>query len=287
MYVEEGMDKKDNIRLGKISFINNSPIYYALEMGIVSAPCQIVEGIPRELNTLLFDDQLDMGPISSLEYGYHSKDYLILPNLSISSYGPVGSVILFSKVPIERLDGHPILVTSVSGTSQVLLRLVLEEEYGIFPKYIQGEIHENQYEREITAGLTIGDLALKVKNDKGRFPYYLDLGEIWTKRTGFPFVFAIWVVKKRLYVRYHKQIDIVHKVLLSSKAWGLDHLGVISRDICSRVNLRPPQCEEYLGGLSFDLGESHQKGLLLFFNRLSHMGIINSDVRLEFINNLI
>ncbi len=279
------MDKKDNIRLGKISFINNSPVYYALEMGIVSAPCQIVEGIPSELNTLLFNDQLDMGPISSLEYGYHSKDYLILPNLSISSYGPVGSVILFSKVPIERLDGHPILVTSLSGTSQILLRLVLEEEYGIFPKYIQGEIHENQYEGEITAGLTIGDLALKLKNNKGRFPYYLDMGEIWTKRTGFPFVFAIWVVKKRLYARYHKQIDVIHKVLLSSKAWGLDHLGVISRDICSRVNLRPSQCKEYLEGLSFDLGEIHQKGLLLFFNRLSHIGIINSDVRLEFIEN--
>ncbi|CAD7769707.1 hypothetical protein DMNBHIDG_00034 [Candidatus Methanoperedenaceae archaeon GB37] len=32
---------------------------------------------------------------------------LILPELSISSYGKVKSVILFSRIPITALDGQP------------------------------------------------------------------------------------------------------------------------------------------------------------------------------------
>lgn len=275
---------QNNIRLGKISFINNSPIYYALESRIVSAPCHIVEGLPSQLNALLSNGQLDMGPISSLEYGQHYKDYLLLPHLSISSYGPVGSVILFSKVPIKELGGCPILVTSASGTSQMLLRLALEE-YGIFPQYIVGEIHENPLEGKVVAGLTIGDLALGLKNNKDKFPYCLDLGEVWTGLTGLPFVFAVWAVKKMLYTKCPEMIRAVHRALLASKAWGLNHLDIISHNICSKINLGPAQCQAYLQGLNFDLEEPHQKGLMMFFHRLSQMGILNFLVTLEFMED--
>ena len=271
-----------NIRLGKIAFINNSPIYYALESGIVSAPCHIVEGLPSQLNMLLSNGQLDMGPISSLEYGYHYKDYLLLPHLSISSYGPVGSVILFSKVPIKELGGCPVLVTSASGTSQMLLRLALQE-YGTFPQYIVGEIHESPLEEKVVAGLTIGDLALGLKNNKDKFPYCLDLGDVWTRITGLPFVFAVWAVKKTLYTECSEVVRAIHRVLLASKVWGLNHLGVISHNICSKVNLSPAKCQAYLQELNFDFEESHQKGLMIFFHRLSQMGILNLPVILEFI----
>ena len=273
------------IRLGKIAFINNSPIYYALESGIVSAPCHIVEGLPSQLNGLLSNDQLDMGPISSLEYGRHYKDYLLLPHLSISSYGPVGSVILFSKVPIKELDGCPVLITSASGTSQMLLRLALEE-YGVFPHYIEGEIHENLLEEEVVAGLTIGDLALRLKNNKHRFPYYLDLGEVWTGLTGLPFVFAVWAVKKALYTKCPETIHAVHRALLDSKTWGLNHLEAISHHICSRANISPSQCKTYLQKLIFDFEEIHQQGLLLFFSHLSQRGVLQSPVMLEFMEDI-
>lgn len=271
------------VHVGKISFINNSPIYYALERGIVSAPFEITEDIPSRLNNLLCHGGLDIAPISSLEYGRRCGDYLLLPGLSISSYGPVGSVVLFSKIPIDKLNGHPIMVTSASTTSPMLLRVALEEVYGVSPRYIVGEIHRTEIKEDVIAGLTIGDLALSLRDNEAEFPYRLDLGEVWTRLTKYPFVFAVWAVRKSFYVRHPDVVNSVHKALLDSKAWGLNHLDEISQSIHSRVSLSPAQCRSYLEGLNFDFEETHQKALLLFFKQLSQRGILHSPVTLEYI----
>jgi len=73
------------IRLGKIAFANCDFPYYALENGKVeSHDIDIKEAHPVELARMLFNEELDISPISSIMY-CKRKDLLILPGLSITS----------------------------------------------------------------------------------------------------------------------------------------------------------------------------------------------------------
>ncbi|MCP9485648.1 MAG: hypothetical protein MSC30_07285 [Gaiellaceae bacterium MAG52_C11] len=51
------------IRLGRISYVNMAPVFHRLV-----AEVEEVTGVPTELNAMLLDGQLDIAPISSIEY---------------------------------------------------------------------------------------------------------------------------------------------------------------------------------------------------------------------------
>ena len=52
------------IRLGRISYANMAPVFYELGGDGV----QQVSGVPTELNRLLLEGEIDVAPISSIEY---------------------------------------------------------------------------------------------------------------------------------------------------------------------------------------------------------------------------
>ena len=74
-------------RLGRISYLNVLPIYYAMESLFGENGFHLVRGTPAELNAAMRRGEVDLGSISAMEYGRHPDDYLLLPDLSISSRG--------------------------------------------------------------------------------------------------------------------------------------------------------------------------------------------------------
>ena len=92
---------------------------------------EITSGVPSELNTLLAEGAIDACPSSSFEYGGHAKDYCLLPGHSISSIGPVHSVLLLTTSSLAELAGQDIAITGESATSIHLLKILLLEFCGI------------------------------------------------------------------------------------------------------------------------------------------------------------
>ena len=159
------------IKLGRISYVNMAPVFHRLEYEV-----EEVTGVPTELNRLLLDGELDIAPISSIEYARHSDRLRLLPRLCVSSEGAVDSIQLVSRAPLERV--RSVAVTPESATSVVLTRVLLPEAEHV----PLGE--------EADAKLLIGDAALQSAfNDPT--PHY-DLGRLWLERTGLPMVFAVW-----------------------------------------------------------------------------------------------
>ncbi len=104
-------EQRAKLRLGRIDFLNVLPIYYPLEAGIIANPFAIVPGVPSELNELCANGALDISPVSSIEYARRAGLYYIVPDLSINSAGEVKSVLLLSRMPIERLSGKTVLAS--------------------------------------------------------------------------------------------------------------------------------------------------------------------------------
>jgi chorismate dehydratase len=159
------------IRLGRISYVNMAPVFYRLDADVVE-----VQGVPTELNRRLLVGELDLAPISSIEYARNADRLRLLPRLCVGSEGAVDSIQLVSRKPLEQV--RSVAVTPESATSVVLTKVLL-------PEAEQVPLGE-----EADAKLLIGDAALKSAFEDPT-PHY-DLGRLWLERTGLPMVFAVW-----------------------------------------------------------------------------------------------
>jgi chorismate dehydratase len=159
------------IRLGRISYVNMAPVFFRLD-----AEVEEVAGVPTELNARLLAGEIDLAPISSIEYARHADRLRILPRLCVSSEGAVDSIQLVSRVHIEHIDS--VAVTPESATSVVLTR-VLMPNAELVP-----------LDEKADAKLLIGDAALRSAFEDPT-PHH-DLGRLWLERTGLPMVFAVW-----------------------------------------------------------------------------------------------
>ena len=127
------------LRVGRIPYINCFPVYGAIDRGIVPLDGRLITGIPTALNRLMADGALDVSVVSAVEYARDAKRYLLLPELGITSDGPVRSVMLFSKRPPSELGGHKVIVSRSSMTSVALLELLFENVWRCRPEFVLGD----------------------------------------------------------------------------------------------------------------------------------------------------
>jgi chorismate dehydratase len=275
------------MRLGRISYLNVLPIYHPLEAGWITHGFDIVSGPPAMLNGLIRAGKLDLSACSSIEYARNPNDYYLLPDLAIGSRGPVKSVLLLSRIPPDDLNGKPLLVTAETHTSAALLRVVLEKVYSVRPvfKTAPGSVRQSlAMGADEPAVLAIGDEALAMRHDP-RFPYQLDLGEVWRDWTGLPFVFGVWVARRETAQRDPEGVLQAAALLCQAKRTGVAAIEeVVGLAALSKPKLSRGEIRRYFDHLSYDLGTKEQEGLSRFFDCLAEHGIIETPPRLEILN---
>lgn len=269
------------VRLGRIQYLNVLPIYFALERLWGENGFHLVSGTPAELNAQMRRGELDLGSISSIEYGRCPQDYLLLPDLSISSRGPAGSVLCFSRVPFAELDGQAVRVSSASASGAALLRVLLTELFQVQPDYQPGPI-AGEFPGEWAGLLAIGDEALRLKA-AGKWPYQLDLGAAWQELSGLPFVFGVWAVRRAFAEAHPKAAAALHRLLLRSRNWGLNALPYLSHMAGVQLDQPASQALNYFQQLDYFLGPEHEKGLMTFFQYLKNLGELNETPALEYL----
>lgn len=267
------------LKLGHIAYSNCFPPHAGILTKQVPFPFTLVEGIPAELNRLLYEGKVDVSPSSSIEYAMNPGRYLLLPGLSIASKSKVMSILLESRVPITELDKRVVALTTASATSVVLLRILLELRHGVDPGYLQYDQGVEDPSEQCDAMLTIGDLAL-TKPVLSAFPHRYDLGALWHEFTGLPFVFALW------HVNYKKNIEHdlanLYDILKTSKSYGLSHLDELSHAHTARFSISAPVLFDYWKCFSYDFGAEEQKGLLAYYGFAAELGVIEEAADLRF-----
>ena len=268
------------IILGKIGYLNVLPIYFPLEQQIIKNSFEIIEGIPAHLNELASQGKLDISGTSSIEYARNHEKYLLVPDICIGSNGAVMSVLFLSKLPVDKLNGKKIGLTSHSHTSVALLKMYLAEK-NIDAKFVTGNVMTMSNNRKIAGILAIGDEALYLRK-QSVFPYVLDLGEEWRKWTGLPFVFGVWVVNKKS-SKDKKEIIKACKLLIQAKEWGKKRLDMFASIIEKKNILSYEDGLSYFNGLIYDMREKHLQGLNLFYHFLYNYKLIPKIPKIEFI----
>ena len=271
------MNTSDTIiaRIGMVNYLNTAPIHEKWKSSVHHANWQMVEAAPAVLNRQLAEGQVDLGFVSSYEYAAHPDRYKILSGLSISANGPVGSVFLFSHVPMEHLDGVPVLLSSQSETSVSLVKIILEDFHHVRPEYVSGDVLAAEGGK-FQALLAIGDDALRLV-DKATYLYQFDLGDIWKRETGLPFVFSVCAVREEFCESHPEMLIEIHRELLRCRDEGKEDLKAICQLSASRIPMSEKRCYEYLIAIEHDLSAQKRKALETFFSCLIRRGEIGQE----------
>lgn len=273
------------LRIGRIAYANCTPIFHALNE-LYPADVyhyQYVHGVPFYLNSLLASRSIDVCPSSSITFSVRPDQYLIIPDLTISSCGAVQSVMLFSSLPIEELDGKTILLSSESATSVNLLKILLSKRYNCTCSFqVTSETTLAALEGA-PAMLLIGDSALRAVPECSAVRVY-DLGDIWYQWTGLPFVFALWLTTRAAVEQHGDELHRLAQQLRQAKLHALKHLEEIATLSQEKGWMGQERLLNYWTVLSYDLSASHISGLKLFYEYAAELGLITAAPQLAFLS---
>ena len=246
------------IRLGRISYVNMAPVFYRLDADVDEVP-----GVPTELNRRLLGGELDVAPISSIEYGRNADRLRILPRLCVSSEGAVDSIQLVSRVPLERI--RSVAVTAESATSVVLTKVLVPQAEHVAE------------DEEADAKLLIGDAALRSAFEDPT-PHY-DLGRLWLERTGLPMVFAVWACPDPPAAELGRLED----ALVASVRRARAEPELLAYEASRRYGYPPGFLARYFEKLRYRFGPRERAGLCTFFELARDVGELDAVPELRFV----
>ena len=262
------------LRVGEISFINCNILYYYLKKRFPLDGAEFIEGTPARLNALLREGRLDLCLSSSIEYAKCPGEYLLLPDYCIGSRGAVPSIRLFSPLPLDRLDGARVALTTESATTVVLCRLILGPLLGYSNQFTVLDTDLEEGLSNFDAVLLIGDRALAAgKRAEGIYSH--DLSTIWQAHTGFPFVFALWILREDSARRSRELVSAFQQSLRRTHA--LIHQPeeeLVAGVLAKKGFFNRAELFDYWNHIAYELTDKHIRGLQLFYCLACESGLI-------------
>jgi chorismate dehydratase len=258
------------ITVGEIAYLNCFPLFYYLTKQYSDADIRYVPGHPAELNRRLAGGKIDLSPSSSLAYALDHDRYFILPDLAIASVKRVESVLLATRMPIDKLAGRHLALTSHSLTSVNLLKIILFTWYG----YNYQDIDFSTVDAPLANGsdgvLLIGDeaLAFRYRPPDHGYPHVYDLGSLWHQHTGLPFVYALWIGRRDLNTAQKNQVWRLHRYLGEALAYLKANPDELVAAAAARYpHLTPALIRTYWReAISWELNADARRGLERFYH---------------------
>lgn len=269
------------LRISAISFVNTAPLMWDFEHGETKADLsrhfEITYTVPSHCAEQLHDGTADIGIIPVAAYTT-IPDLVIVPGVAIAAKDAVRSILLISKVPVEKIRN--VATDDSSRTSAALVEVFLRKFVGIEPGFTRQQPDLREMLRWHDAALLIGDPALQARTE-GYFVY--DLAEQWHRWTGRPFVFAVWAMRKAALAEARPDLNIA-RVFQESRDHGLEHIPQIVSAWAPRLGLADRLVSDYLTqNVDYSLDQENLEGLRLFFRYAAECHVLPAAPELQFL----
>jgi chorismate dehydratase len=247
------------------------------ERGTAGADFEISYTIPSACAAELQAGRADIGIIPAAAYT-QILDLAVLPGVAIAARRPVRSILLVSKVPVEKIE--TVALDTSSMTSVALTKVLFDRWFGGGRKFIPMAPDLETMLRDHDAALVIGDTALRVD----RLQYLtVDLAEEWIRFTGKPFVFAFWAIRQAALER--TSVDLAG-VFQASRDHGLRHESVsqIAAEWAPKLSLSESDVRTYLTqNIHYHLDPGCIEGLQLFYRYAAECDALPAPPPLQFV----
>jgi chorismate dehydratase len=270
------------LKISAISFLNTVPLMWDFEHDPsqeLRENFEIEYTVPSLCAQSLREGTADIGIIPVITTAT-IPGLVVLPDIAIASLNKVWSIQLVSKKPIEEI--RTVAVDTSSRTSVGLTQVLLTKFFGGHREFTPMAPVLGPMLEQCDAGLLIGDPAMMVKTD-GLHNY--DLAEVWKAKTGLPFVFAVWTVRKAALSEMRQGLDLAG-IFQRSRDHGLlpESVQSIASKWATRMGLSETAITKYLReNIHYTLDAECRNGLALYFKLAAECGVIPAAPELEFL----
>lgn len=259
------------IRLGVVSYLNTRPLVHALEQNLIPHRFELTYDVPSACARMLTAGEVDLAILPSIEYA-RASGYRIVPRVSLAADGPVRSVLILSRRPLDRV--RSVALDTSSRTSVALVRVLMGRLHGFTGEFIDHPPDLDAMLRAADAALLIGDAALHAERPD---LCVCDLGELWREATGLPFVFAVWAGRPEALAPEDTA------ALIEAKRIGLRHVDEIALAYARNNPRSPSFYAAYLTeNMRFGLGEREIAGLRTLYRYAAELGLIEKEPEIRF-----
>lgn len=272
-------DPNRPLRIGRIDYANVWPVVHYFDPAVLPFAAQQWVDKPAVLNRMLENGSLDLSAVSSYAFGKAADQYYMLPDLSISAYGQVRSILLLMRAPLEQVKRGTIALTTASDTSVNLLKIIMNRFYGGDPVYVPAEPNLPRMLEQADAALLIGDDAIRASWSNHGYET-IDLGEAWFRHTGSWMTFALWAVRRDAVRERPQQVRRVYEALVRSKQLAARDLSPIVDAAARRIGGTENYWRGYFHNLAYDFGPRQLEGLTLYFRYLRELGLLERQPEL-------
>ena len=267
------------LRISAISYLNTAPLMWDFEHGEARSGFEISYTLPSACARALQARTADIGIIPAAAYA-QVPGLMALPGVAIASRRPVRSILLVSRVPVDKI--RTVALDTSSLTSVALTKILFEKWLGGGREFTSMAPNIEEMLAEHDAGLLIGDPALQI--DRSRY-FTLDLAEEWIRHTGKPFVFAFWAVRQNALRDAAPSPDLA-SVFQQSRDHGLEpaNLDQIAREWAPRLGLEESAVRAYLTeNIYYHLDAACLEGLQLLYRYASEIGALPGAPEMRFL----
>ena len=269
-------------RIGVVPYLNADPLAAALREPdaalLVGDAVQPSALSPSRLIGSLLADDVDAALVSTAAV-LPEPELRILPDMCVSSRGPVRSITLYTRKPMAEVRTVALDASSRSG--HALTQVLLAEYWEKHPRYVTLPPDLPAMLEQADAALLIGNPALLANHAlrNGAWPGLVreahDLGEVWDQMTGLPFVYAVWAARERSLDGSPKDLERLTRLLLRSKSGGLRRRSTRASRGAADLGLPFDVTLEYLThSIRYDLGEAERAGMRRFCELAVRHGVL-------------
>ena len=241
------------LNISAVSYLNTFPFVYGIRKSGFLKDYFLDLQVPSLCARKLISGASDIAlvPVGALpEIG----EVTYLTDYCIGATGPVKTVLLLSRVPMNKIS--TIYLDFDSRTSVELVKVLAKNHWKINPEWVGLEEGASNKGGQFESMVAIGDKTFYLSKN---YPYIYDLAEEWVNFSGLPFVFALWVTKKNL---AHAEVSLFNQAL----TFGMDHKKACIEYFKDSL---PPfdDCLGYLeNNISYSLDAKKKRGLEKFLS---------------------
>src|SRR4051812_31494361 len=138
------------LRVSAISFLNTAPLMWDFDHGELRRDYQVDYTLPSACAEMLRTGKADIGIIPAAMY-VTIPGLVLIPDVAIAARGPVRSILLITKRPIDQI--RSIAADTSSRTSVALLKILFERLWKTSPEFIPAEPNLKQMLKTCDAAL--------------------------------------------------------------------------------------------------------------------------------------
>ena len=261
--------------IGTVPYLNAEPLTAAWRSPDFAPGVEVRAEVPSRLAESLRSGELDAALVSVAAV-LPDAGLRLLPGYGVASRERVRSIQLYFTRPLD--EARIVALDASSRSAQAQVKTLFGERFGRRPEYVERPPKLAAMLAEADCALLIGNPALQANQRLAAGAWdgppleQLDVGDLWRRHTGLPFVYAAWACPA------DRDPAPLLDLLARAAEWGIPRAAELARTRAAEVGIPEAVAVDYLTrAIHYRLDDADERGMERFLELGRRQGVFDSE----------